>query len=398
MSTSRLLKIGFLTSCFALLAVALNGCLQAREAILGRYDADKDRFVFLNIYQGIHGEKPGDLEHLINLWNNRDHLITPPIPNILGKTSFLRLSDKQFAVLNLGSPTALDIAASPISLNQITVLPGQFFLRGQDALCYYDQIVVPGAFVDEGLKLLNQTASQAIPPLIAEERDRRAKGGKRTSWEEFRKAVALQALPTKASAEVDGAATKPNPATSPSADAAPEPDPLTVLSDASLDKITKGFADGTMGIVRDKAVFRETIELDENDAKELMKTIDVFRQTVADTLKKPDHDPDLEKQVSLLNAIKSTSPRPGVIELSTDATDLFTRIEAIFDPKADLPAIQGDDAKRAKEAIAALKEKNIPIDDKTTIAQILTDFHAGKLPGHPSEKPVPPGEGLIEKK
>ena len=43
-----------------LLAAALwiGGCLQCQEAIIGRYDADKDQFVFLNIYQRIRDGEP----------------------------------------------------------------------------------------------------------------------------------------------------------------------------------------------------------------------------------------------------------------------------------------------------------------------------------------------------
>src|SRR5690348_15520311 len=87
-----------------LLAAALwvGGCLQCQEAIIGRYDADKDQFVFLNIYQRIAGEKPEDYDYLQVLWNNRDHLITPPMPNMLGKTSYLRLSPKTYYQINLG--------------------------------------------------------------------------------------------------------------------------------------------------------------------------------------------------------------------------------------------------------------------------------------------------------
>src|SRR5689334_15110495 len=87
-----------------LLAAALwiGGCLQTQEAIIGRYDADKDQFVFLNIYQRIAGEKPEDYDYLQVLWNNRDHLITPPMPNMLGKTSYLRLSGKTYYQINLG--------------------------------------------------------------------------------------------------------------------------------------------------------------------------------------------------------------------------------------------------------------------------------------------------------
>src|SRR5437868_12362330 len=81
----------------------LGGCLECHESILGRYDADKDQFVFLNIYQRIGGEKPADFDYLEKLLKNRDHLITPPNPIIPGnKTNYPRMSNTQFVTLTPG--------------------------------------------------------------------------------------------------------------------------------------------------------------------------------------------------------------------------------------------------------------------------------------------------------
>src|SRR3954463_6712581 len=94
----------------------LGGCLESREAILGRYDAAHDSFVFLNLYQRIGAEKPEDLNYLQKLYENRDHLITPPIPNILGKTSFVRISASEFATINLGTSGTPDVEKTPLPL------------------------------------------------------------------------------------------------------------------------------------------------------------------------------------------------------------------------------------------------------------------------------------------
>src|SRR5690242_11382302 len=87
--------------CLVAAAFLLPACLETKEAILGRYDAHRDTFVFLNLYQRIGGEKSADFDYLADLYANRGHLITPPMPNILGKTSYLRLSPHEFATLNL---------------------------------------------------------------------------------------------------------------------------------------------------------------------------------------------------------------------------------------------------------------------------------------------------------
>src|SRR5438477_4617596 len=161
MNMKRWLRGGTIAAVLVFTGLWLGGCLECHESILGRYDADKDQFVFLNIYQRIGGEKPADFDYLEKLWKNRDHLITPPIPIILGnKTSYLRMSNTQFVTVNLGDVKELQVQESPVPLNEVQVQPGRFFLRGEDALCYYDQIVVPGAFVDKTLKMLSGQARQ----------------------------------------------------------------------------------------------------------------------------------------------------------------------------------------------------------------------------------------------
>ncbi|MDB5357268.1 MAG: hypothetical protein JWN24_3721 [Phycisphaerales bacterium] len=392
----RAFRFGVITAGLILIAVSISGCLDARESILGRYDADKDQFVFLNIYQRMGGQNAQDFDYLEKLWKNRDHLITPPIPSFLGKISYLRISDTEFAKLNLQNAAHGEISPSPLPLDKVTVKPGQFFLRGSDALCYYDQIVVPGSFADATLKLLNLEAKKNIDTAIAAERDRRVKGGAVVSWAAFRKATVENLRKQNVTAEANPDAAKPDPA--PNA-AAPEPaantDVMTVLSNASLEKLEKGFSD--VWLVRDKAIFRATISMDEADAKETLATIAAVRAELADEVKRPGHDPDLDKQVSVLAVIESGSPKPGVIELSVDATELFPRVEAMMDPKAALPAPSRDDAARGHDALAAIKAKEIPINEKVTVEQIVADFHARKLEGHPPEKSVRPGEGIVER-
>ena len=53
---------------------------------------------------------------------------------------------------------------------------------------------------------------------------------------------------------------------------------------------------------------------------------------------------------------------------------------------------------RFRSAVAAMKARNVPIDAKTSVQEIVKDFHAGTLKGHPLEKSVPAGEGLVERK
>ena len=47
-------------------------------------------------------------------------------------------------------------------------------------------------------------------------------------------------------------------------------------------------------------------------------------------------------------------------------------------------------------AIARMRETMHPMEAKISLGkQIVADFHAGKLAGHPPEKSVPAGEGIV---
>jgi hypothetical protein len=62
--------------------------------------------------------------------------------------------------------------------------------------------------------------------------------------------------------------------------------------------------------------------------------------------------------------------------------------------------VNGDEAPKEvpPDVVAYLREKKIPIDEKLTADQVIKDFNAGTLKGHPSETPVKPGEGIVKGK
>jgi hypothetical protein len=367
------------------LAVWLSGCLECQESILGRYDADKDQFVFLNLYQRIGGQKPADYDYLEQLYNNRDHLVTPPIPNMLGKTSYLRLSAKTYYQLNLGDrPNALEPQETPLPLDQVKVLPGQFFLRGPEALCYYDQIVVPGAFVDQTLKFLGGKAAESIAQAVREEIDRRKGGGKAIPWAELR-----QNMVNSIEKKEEAAAAAPN-----QGEDEHKTDPIRAFSDESLQLLTAAAENGA-GFSRSKSVFRFVLPLADKDVTEALDVLKTVRATLAAQLQKPDHDKDIATQALLIEAMEA-KPLPGKgLELSTDAVAFFPRVQKAMDPTAELPAPQDPDAAlRFKTAVETMRGKGIPISDSLTVPQILADFQAGKLGSNPPAKSLTPGEGI----
>ncbi len=66
-----------------------------------------------------------------------------------------------------------------------------------------------------------------------------------------------------------------------------------------------------------------------------------------------------------------------------------------MDPLIARPPADDAAAQRKHATVEAMKAKNIPINSQTTVEQIVRDFHARSLKSHPSQQPVPPGEGLL---
>ena len=380
---------------FALFTVGmlwLSGCLEATESIVGRYDADKDQFVFLNLYQRIGAEKPEDLEYLQALYQNRDHLLTPPLPDILGKTSLVRLSDKSFAAINLGSRSdALEPKDSPLSLNQIKVLPGQFYLRGPDALCYYDQVVIPGSFVDEGIKLGMPELTKNFSAGAQAEIQRRKDGGKTIAWAE------LRANLVKKMEKPENAPPPPDVKPGDAAPAEDETDPIKAISGESLQLLSDQAAGRMVELARAKSVFTVTIPLTDADANESIATVQFLRAAIATYLKKPDHKKDFEIFALLTEPIEAKAIAGKGLQMSVDAVALFPRVQKAMDPVAELSPADAGAAERYKTAVDTIRAKGLPISESMTTPQVLADFQAGKLAANLSAKPVTPGEGLFKK-
>ena len=364
--------------CLTLIATILSGCLNMEETVLGRYDAAKDEFVFLNLYQRISGEKPEDFEYLYGLWKNRDHLVTPPFPGILGKTSFLRQSAKQYAQINLGSaPASLEPQEALMPLEGLTVKPGTFFLRGADTLCYYDQIIVPGKYFDDAIvPVLREGVAESIDKEIA----RRKEGGKRWTIEEFR-ARSIKNM------QETGDTRKP-------AEEGPD-DPLQVLSNDTLKMWSAGLADGTLTVVRKGPAFSVRLPGTEADVKGFIGLIEALRDENDKQVKDHPEKKDIAVYKKLTDVFEVKSASATVMEIQLDVTRFFAAAEAVQPPLMELKPADEKTIENARNAVDAIRTKGVPIDQKLSVDQVLAGFRDGSLMAFPSEHPVAPGEGLI---
>ena len=184
---------------FAAVAVSMMvipGCIEAERSHFVRYDRDTDEFRVLTVFSHIGAEKAEDLEYLSALWNLRSNLIVPVADFSMGEPAYVRRDDSTYLLISLGerSSKALESQHTRISLDSLSIKPGQFFVGKANTLCCYHQIVVPGKTADAMLKDLAKPINDFVVAAVNEERKRRADGGPVASWEDVRSALLAASL------------------------------------------------------------------------------------------------------------------------------------------------------------------------------------------------------------
>src|SRR5665213_1228361 len=344
----------------ASLAVWLSGCLSASYFAMVRYDQAQDEFAVMNVYQRIASPTPGDSQYLYQLWLNRDHLIRLPNIDIFSKPAYLRISGSRYADINLGeAPTSLEPKETVISLEKIRVLPGTFFLRGEETLCYYDQVVIPGAVVDQALGRVANAVAPDLTEEIDKEFKRRQDGGKVETWEKAR-ALMLKQIHA-------GFAPPPPPATAPAT--APENPPAeetssawSILDDESLKLLRQGVTDGSMKITRDKQLFTVIIPLSAADAKQLDRFWHAGVDAVGAEAAKPAENATVSPVlVSKVLTAFTIAPQPHAVEMKIDLAVVLKHFPLLSSLVEPLAKPTPDDLTKMHAAIAALTAHGVPI-------------------------------------
>lgn len=386
-----------LTLC--LLAVLLPGCLVAIKTVSAVYDAPSDQFRFLSVYQQIRGDKPqnqaADEKWLTALYANRANLIlvpqgSPSMFQDLGESAVLRLADLKYAEVPLSQAPQkgpLESQAAQLALDDITVLPGRFFLRGPDNLCYYHQIIVPGKTADAVLAYMNkrfsETGKDSIVAAIDQELARRRSGGTWMNWQEFTNVCIDQSI---ASLEGNQSTTQPAPSTT-----AP-------LDTQSLQMLRDALASGKMPLVRRGDEVFLTAQITEADVTGLVGFVEAFRSALGDRL---DHPAANEKSDTrdfrrmlgrLINCAMVTAADKTHAQATIDLTALFNS----FDDPVETSATVDKGSQAAGRHMAELAAKQLDLDQGLTVDQVVADFKAGTLKAYPPSSPVEPGAGLGE--
>jgi hypothetical protein len=410
MISHRGVLVSLITVAMVLLASCV-GCLETDKTVAARYDRDHDEFSFLVVYQQIRGgtgssqekyDPDTDFKYLKALYANRDHLIVTPVGSPwpfeeFGEDALLRTSATEAADVSLSTITpTLKLHRSPVRLDQVRILPGAFFLRGEGNLCYYHQVVIPGKVIDQAitaaLEEFDKYGKDDALASLDGELDRRAHGGAVMSWDEFTGRAIVGTM-----AQIDGLFGQP-PVTRPdeSADAANHP--LTVpVSSASLKQIRNEMTSGGITIQRRGSVLSIRVGMEEADVARAVMFFDAYRAALVGRVAQLSRaHPDRARQPAAISAaiqaMDATAVDPKTLELSIDLIRAFGAFDTPSSPPRDHPS---DVLAHSRDmATLAATSDGIAIDSKLTVEQIERDFLAGTLKANPSDHAVKPGEGL----
>jgi len=394
----RMLKWCGIVLSLGLLAVLLPGCLVSIKTVSAAYDAPSDQFRFLSVYQQIRGDKPenqaADEKWLTALYANRANLIllphgSPSFFQDLGETAILRLADLKYAEVPLSQAPqkGLESQAALVALDDITVLPGRFFLRGPDNLCYYHQIIVPGKTADAVLAYLNgrlsETGKDSIVAAIDQELARRQGGGTWMTWQEFTRQCIDQSMNVLGSSS---STTQPAPSTT-----AP-------LDTQSLQLLRDALASGKMPLVRRADQVFVEAPLTEADVTGLVGFVEACRSALGERLDHPaaNEKPDTQNTNRMLRRLMNCASVTAADKTHAQATIDLIALFNSFDDPVQTSAMVDKGSQAAGRRMAELAAKQLDLDEGLTVEQVAADFKSGTLKAYPPAPAVQPGAGLGE--
>jgi len=354
-----------------LLLPLCGGCLKANLYELLVYDRDTDAFRYLQVYRNIAGESADDLDHLISLWNRREQIIVRPEISIYGsRTALLRIDAAHYRQINLNSRDAKEEPAveTSISLDAIKVRPGRFFHSKDDTLGYYQEVVVSGRVADQAISAFSKDYFRGdFVEIVDREIKRRADGGVAGSWDELRREISSHSTAAKKSDAREKADKKAAPAAEKSAGSSKS---VGLPCDGtSLAMLRKAAAAGEINLVRHGSEVDLALPMSPEDCRQGKATIDLVNQGLMADFQ-ADRGNSAPPPTAMLRARVDDG---GKLVITADILMCENLAKSEYTEAMPDPALKGN----YRDAIAALREHGIPIDEKLTAKEVVDEF-AGK--------------------
>jgi hypothetical protein len=351
----------------ATVCLAFGGCIKGRVLTYATYNKAADSFSFLEVYANIATKEAGELKHITTLWRRKDNLIIDPIGSqfrfLTAPTIFERHGKHGYSRISLADALKKEPEPSTTSvdLDTIQVVPGEFFLNEHKNLCYFHQIVIPGATVDALMRERAPVIAEELAK-IAEEDIKNAgkKGWTKMSWDDVRNAI-LESVGEK----------KPKPA-----DEKAKGPTLLPLEMASLRLMIKAGADKSVPFTRKADVFTLVLPLSPRDTDEAIATVELARQIVA---KRQKAGKTVDKHiVGLLDATNVFRGEAPGLSVTVQLGKLAKLVNA---DQATMPTPEKDAGQEHRTTIAFLEGQGIEVNKTDQFPIVLKRF-LGSDAGH----------------
>jgi hypothetical protein len=347
-----------------------------------RYDSSTDSFKHLQLYTDLHSShvldlrhlgdpaaaRQKDLQHLADLWSRRKDTITNPIEvrlfSFSGPTVYERTGKHTYRAWPTerapNKPPKEE--RTPIDLDSIFILPGQFFLTEDKRLACYHQVIVPGKTVDQLLQhvarpQLIERLAQAPKHEVAMARKPNAR---RLTWSETRKQLAGELLCEKPA--------KNNPKEKPQETFGP-------FDNVTLNLWSSPTAEESVKLWRVRDRFTARIPLSPNDSSEAVATINFLKQEIAQHAEK-----ELQPLGRILVELVQVREIKGVgIEITLNLTALLGRVMKLILkerlPQRDHKVDDDDPGEKVYQAtVAFIRGKGIPINERLAIDDLIAEY------------------------
>ncbi|MGD0462657.1 MAG: hypothetical protein ABSB74_09220 [Tepidisphaeraceae bacterium] len=378
--------------CLTLVALYIPGCLTADKSVSAAYDAQHDRFRFLIVFQNIATQadkSAADFAWLRSLYANRDHLILSPIGSPwpwegFGEGAYLRISNSLYAGVDLSAAatSGLTREIATIPLDDIQVLPGRFFIRGRNSLCYFQQIVIPGKTVDEMVEAANHrlaaaTSNSLVGWIDSEFQHRQSGLTSQMAWDAFTKGVIDQTTWAMRHESSDRG------------------QPTTRIDDPfntqTLQSLRSALVSGKAKLIRTGDKIHVSAEMTEADVSGLVAFVEAFRESVSGAAAEPARESRRNLAWrAMLDSAALTATDKTHVEATVDLTKL---VNAFYNPLEIPPS--GIEPKGNKvQNMLDVAGDSLEIDSHLTVGKIVADFKADALPTYPPLKSVEPGRGM----
>ena len=292
----------------------------------------------------------------------------PNVFRLWSLPAILRIDASHFKAINLAQAdtTNRPTLETTIPLNTIKVRPGKFFLTKDNTLGYYHQVTASGKVVDEALARRNKEFfGPWLVDAIDKELKRRASGGKSPSWADYREQLVTAIGTEEAKAAVGAPEAKA--ASKSSSPSHPNVSQGSPFDNTSLKLLRDAIAAGKMGVRRHGAELELAMPLSANDCRELKETIDLWNKESPRLFRAKPGD----YQTSLKGMLHAKNDGGRRLVVTTDLTVSKQQGSSYADVKPNPKFATG-----YRAAIAALRDRSVPIDDKLTAKQIVVEFTA----------------------